>query len=211
MEVEKFVKKFDKLLKCDVDDYNPRNTLLCLSRKLITKLYDPEHSPNDISNELSDIVFDIYYLHQNLNDNQSIFVSGHREITEIEFREHYANHILGILRSKNSNTVLPHFVVGDYYGVDKMFQDFAVEHDFHGLVTVYHMGDKPNPENYNPKITSLKGGFDSDEARDYAMTKATQQDLLWVRPGKEHSGTDFNRIRRIQIENNCYVGLPKAV
>jgi hypothetical protein len=40
------------------------------------------------------------------------------------------------------------------------------------------------------------GGFGSDDARDAAMTAASDADIAWVRPGRTSSGTAANLARR---------------
>ena len=61
-------------------------------------------------------------------------------------------------------------------------------------VTVYHMFD--SPRNINPKITKTKGGFQSDDERDAAMTAASIDDIALVRDIKKNSGTAQNILRR---------------
>ena len=40
------------------------------------------------------------------------------------------------------------------------------------------------------------GGFGSDQERDSAMTGNTDEDIAWIRPGRERSGTAKNLMRR---------------
>jgi len=65
-------------------------------------------------------------------------------------------------------------------------------------VTVYHMME--SPRNYNPLITNFKGGFQSDEERDVAMTKASFEDIALVRDYTKISGTAQNILRRKQLK-----------
>ena len=53
---------------------------------------------------------------------KTYFISGHRNITEKEFKENYG----GVLfdASLDNHTT---FVVGDYYGVDIMAQNYLVD------------------------------------------------------------------------------------
>jgi hypothetical protein len=126
-----------------------------------------------------------------LNRKNTCFISGHRNITEVEF-EKYKTAISSII-SENPSTC---FVIGDYYGVDIMAQNYLV--DDLGVspeqVTVYHMFD--SPRNINPKITRLVGGFESDEERDAAMTNNSGFDIAFVRNNTELSGTAQNILRR---------------
>ena len=118
-------------------------------------------------------------------------ISGHIKITQEEFDEHYYYKINDAFISKDD------FVVGDAAGVDTMAQKLL--HDL-GVtnVTVYHMFEKPR--NNVGKFKTV-GGFKSDEERDAAMTKASNYDIAWVRPGKENSGTAKNIKRRGSTSN----------
>ncbi len=123
------------------------------------------------------------------------FISGHRDITEEEFSTNYETAI-DMLLGENPNCL---FVVGDYYGVDIMAQNYLLdvleiepEHVF-----VYHMFDKPR--NANPKVVNFVGGFTSDEERDAAMTKASTDDVAFVRDHTKMSGTAQNILRRYRF------------
>lgn len=124
--------------------------------------------------------------------NSTYFISGHRDITEKEFTENYAKAI-DIVLSTNPEAC---FVVGDYYGVDIMAQDYLLDarHVDPSKVTVYHMGDKPR--NSNPKVTNFHGNHTSDEDRDAAMTEASFEDIAFVRDHTKLSGTAQNILRR---------------
>ena len=126
-----------------------------------------------------------------LSRKNTCFISGHRNITEVEF-EKYKIAINNIISEKPSTC----FVIGDYCGVDIMSQDYLI--DDLGVspeqVTVYHMFD--SPRNINPKITKLVGGFESDEERDAAMTNNSGFDIAFVRNNTELSGTAQNILRR---------------
>jgi hypothetical protein len=82
-------------------------------------------------------------------------------------------------------------VVGDCPGVDIIAQDFLKKSGVEN-VTVYHMLESPR---YNAGYP-LKGGFRSDVERDYNMTLASDDDIAWIRPGCERSGTGNNLDRR---------------
>ena len=116
---------------------------------------------------------------------KTYFVSGHRNITEEEFIKHYEP----ILWDKINEEAK--FVVGDCDGVDAMAQKYlkalrAAD------VKVFHMFEAPR----NNTGFETVGGYTSDEARDSAMTDNSDQDILWVRPGCEKSGTAKNALRR---------------
>lgn len=124
------------------------------------------------------------------------FISGHRNITEEEFDFNYKTAIeFALYETPNAK-----FVVGDYYGVDIMAQNYLI--DVLGInpdrITVYHMFDFPR--NKNPKITKTKGGFTSDEERDSAMTNASSKDIAYVRDNTKISGTGSNILRRYLLK-----------
>ena len=120
------------------------------------------------------------------------FISGHRDITEGEFERSYAL----ALETVVSNVPDCRFVVGDYYGVDIMAQNYLI--DVLGVdpdrITVYHM--LVAPRNINPQIKNTKGGFESDRERDAAMTAASSEDIAFVRDNTRISGTAENILRR---------------
>jgi len=121
------------------------------------------------------------------------FISGHRNITLEEFEKYYKQQIFNALKNKNSK-----FVIGDYDGVDSIAQQFLINKTKN--VTIYHMFDKPMNNNGNWKT---KGGYIDDIDRDSAMTRESDEDIVWVRNPGELSGTEQNIIRR-KIFNNEY-------
>lgn len=134
----------------------------------------------------------------------TFFISGHRDITEEEFNDHYVDYIKRIVGSVTFDDWCVNFVVGDYHGVDTMAQAYLHQLVKDGdlpfeCVEVYHMFD--SPRNNVGGFTTI-GGFTSDEARDSAMTHASDIDIAWVRPGKEGSGTHQNIMRRQKVFQN---------
>ncbi len=123
------------------------------------------------------------------------FISGHLDITPEEFKAHYEPVLLSLL----GNPIPPKFVVGDAPGADTIAQNLIFQYcrtmvvrwDFQ--MTVYHMFWEPRN---NPGVYPHVGGFWTDEGRDAAMTAASDQDIAWIRPGKESSGTARNLKRR---------------
>ncbi len=118
------------------------------------------------------------------------FISGHLNITEKEFDEHYKNRIIEAINKGH------YFVLGDARGVDAMAQELLSQYFKDtpcNKVIVYHMHYMPR---FGLSRFPTRGGYDDDTSRDEAMTLASDYDILWVRPGKEGSGTDLNRIRR---------------
>ena len=118
------------------------------------------------------------------------FISGHRNISDVEFKENY----IPKLDSAISNN--GRFVVGDYYGVDMMAQEYLKGKVLDEHVTVYHMLE--SPRNYIENFHS-KGGYILDEERDAAMTNESHTDIAWSRT--ERSGTARNLERRIEFDH----------
>lgn len=123
--------------------------------------------------------------------SKTYFISGHRDITAEEF-QNYSQALDKIIKEIPDAS----FVVGDYYGVDIMAQDYLINvlKIDPAQITVYHMFDKPR--NINEKITNTVGGFETDEERDAAMTTNSSHDIAFVRNHKKLSGTAQNILRR---------------
>lgn len=130
------------------------------------------------------------------------FISGHRDTNDTHFNK-YATEINRILDIAAVNGELTEFIVGDYYGVDDRAQQYLKQmiddrkQDI--KVTVYHMFTEPRHNAGFP----TKGGFTTDHERDLAMTMASDNDIAFVMPGKEGSGTAQNLVRRkiVQLFN----------
>ena len=80
-----------------------------------------------------------------MNNKQvtTYFISGHRDITEKEFEENYGVILKNII---NNNIVANiRFIVGDYYGVDIMAQNYLIDTlNFPPeRITVYYMFTTP--------------------------------------------------------------------
>ena len=123
------------------------------------------------------------------------FISGHRNITDQEFKDNYREPLMNAAYEDHST-----FVVGDYYGVDIMAQNFLVDvlKINPDRITVYHMLD--SPRNINPKVTKTMGGFKTDSERDAAMTANSNVDIAFVRDEKKMSGTGENLLRRHKLK-----------
>ena len=117
---------------------------------------------------------------------KTYFISGHLTTTDDEFDEYYVPEIEQALKEGDA------FVVGDARGTDQMAQSFLK--DKTDNVIVYHMFEMPR---CNSGFKTV-GGFKTDTERDEAMTKASDADIAWVRPGREKSGTAKNLNRRIE-------------
>ena len=117
------------------------------------------------------------------------FISGHINITNEEFQEHYTDKIKEAITQPNSV-----FVVGDANGADYMAQKMLSELlDDPTRVTIYHIGNTPRC--LANKQFNLKGGFYSHNGKDSAMTWESGIDIAWVRSVEENKkmlGTAFN-------------------
>ena len=122
------------------------------------------------------------------------FISGHRDITQGEFEKNYGSIIKNIVDNNSPGTI--RFIMGDYYGVDIMAQNYLIDTlNFPpDRICVYHMFDKPR--NIHPKIENRVDGFSCDEERDAAMTRDSHIDIAFVRDHLKLSGTAMNILRR---------------
>lgn len=122
------------------------------------------------------------------------FISGHRDITQEEFEKNYGSIIKNIVDNNSPGTI--RFIMGDYYGVDIMAQNYLIDTlNFPpDRICVYHMFSKPR--NIHPKIENRVGGFSNDEERDAAMTRDSHIDIAFVRDHLKLSGTAMNILRR---------------
>jgi len=134
-----------------------------------------------------------------------IFVSGPIDLDTKEFATHYAPSMEKAVEEGAS------FVLGDCQGTDHLAQQYLFSMCY-ANVTVYHMFTTPRHNAGNFKTV---GGFKSDIARDTAMTKASTEDLAYVRSATETkarveargqvydpsrvSGTVKNLIRRAKL------------
>lgn len=119
------------------------------------------------------------------------FVSGHRDLTISEFREHYVPLIQKIIR----DDVWCEFVVGFCEGCDLMFIEWMKEHAPSHDLLVFHCTHIP--ENFwddYPNIYLYH--CDDFETCDTAMTRNSDFDIAWVRLGREDSYTAKNIKRR---------------
>ena len=125
---------------------------------------------------------------------KTAFISGHLDLTEEEFDLHYKSPIVRAISRGDS------FVIGDARGADVIAQRLLYRMALDGVneVTVYHMLEAPRNFAFGTGW-KLSGGFTSDKERDEAMTKASDYDIAWVRPGREKSGTAKNIKRRTEV------------
>ncbi|MDY6900356.1 MAG: hypothetical protein SWZ49_20110 [Cyanobacteriota bacterium] len=112
------------------------------------------------------------------------FISGHLDLTQTEFNEHYCPQIDDALSNNQG------FVVGDARGADTLAQQYLLNKT--KAVVVYHMFESPR----NNAGFPTRGGFQTDNERDEQMTRDSHQDIAWVRRGRKKSGTQKNLDRR---------------
>src|SRR5262245_1858705 len=115
------------------------------------------------------------------------YVSGHLDLTQDEFDEHYRPALDEALARGDS------FVVGDARGADLLTQNYLLGKT--DAVVVYHMFTSPR----NNAGFATRGGFRSDAERDEQMTRDSDSDVAWVHPGREKSGTQKNLDRRKRL------------
>lgn len=127
---------------------------------------------------------------------KTYFISGHGNITFEEWIQYYKPNIDKALHEN------AHFILGDFRGTDVLTMEYLKDKTKN--VTVTHCFKKPR---YKPDMFELssffwefKGGFQSDEERDIYMTANSQEDIAWIREGKENSGTAKNIKRRNNIQ-----------
>lgn len=118
---------------------------------------------------------------------RTAFVSGHLDLTPDEFQEHYVPKLQNAVAQNHT------FVVGDARGADALAQGFFAYFIEKDRVTVYHMFDSPRHNIGNFKTV---GGFKSDNERDSEMTRMSNYDIVWIRSGRENSGSAKNLARR---------------
>ena len=121
---------------------------------------------------------------------KTYFISGHLDIRQNEWSEHYRQRIDKIIE----NDPLCCFVIGDARGTDKLSSKYLWNRGIKN-VTIYHMFDKPIN---NPGFPT-KGGFKSDNERDTSMTNNSDQDIAWVRSEEESKKLYGKRYRKNRI------------
>ncbi len=121
------------------------------------------------------------------------FISGHLDLTRIEFRDHYLTQLEKTLDDPGAR-----YVVGDApRGGDLLAQQWLLQNDVWRSARLYHMFTEPRACAWKIQLRGQWiGGFKTDEERDAAMTVASDVDIAWVRPGREKSGTARNLERR---------------
>ena len=162
--------------------------------KSLNKYIKPKYECERVSDKSPEEINEAMAKAQEKTDiSHTYFISGHRNLLEEEFSA-YENAILKVLNGDDGH--LAKFIVCDYEGADIMIQNYLLDNLSidPNRITVYHMGDKP--KFVNPKVTQLKGGFQTDDERDTAATRDSAFDIAFVRDNKIMSGTAENILRR---------------
>lgn len=117
------------------------------------------------------------------------FVSGHRDLTREEFEEHYVPLIQKVIKEDS----WVEFVVGDWEGCDNMFIDYILYRFPNTFINVYCV-NSPRIARIHETINICKRN--TYDACDAAMTRNSDFDIAWIRPGRENSHTANNIKRR---------------
>lgn len=123
------------------------------------------------------------------------FISGHRNFSEKEFNNFYVPKLREAINDTEST-----FVVGDYWGVDEMAQQWLSDNlppEEHNRVTIFHMYQEPRVL-CSDKF-KLSGGYLSDIERDSAMTEVSDVDIAFIHKSRWTSGTAQNILRRVEV------------
>ena len=126
------------------------------------------------------------------------FVSGHRDLTQEEFNEHYIPLIDRVIKEDP----WAEFVVGDWEGCDTIFVEYMIsKHSYPDIIVtcVENPRIKPFGEDlfhYCRTYSKLCNTYDECDA---FMTQESDFDIAWIRPGKEDSHTAKNIKRRYNL------------
>lgn len=123
------------------------------------------------------------------------FISGHRDLTKEEFEQHYIPQISKVMDVDSR----ANFVIGDWEGCDTMALEFILSQPSYDFISIFCV-DKPNirifgkcPETFERVFIYKCKSYDEC---DDTMTKISDFDIAWIRPGKEDSHTADNIRRR---------------
>ena len=123
------------------------------------------------------------------------FISGHRDLTKEEFDEHYALRIYQTIVENYS----VEFCVGDWEGCDSMFITY-IEDNFVDITIHLYFVDKPRLRlNDNSENHLILHNLNTYNECDASMTKNSDFDIAWIRPGREDSHTAKNIKRRYNL------------
>ena len=125
------------------------------------------------------------------------FVSGHRDLTQEEFNIYYIPQIKKVI----TQDITASFVVGDWEGCDSMFLRYMIDNRYINYIHLYYVGESKLynnlelGENYAIRLIPKKC-YDECDA---SMTKDSDFDIAWIRPGRGDSHTALNIKRRFGL------------
>lgn len=165
--------------------------------KTLNKVIKGKYEYEKITNiNVEELLNQLYEKEDIIDNSNTYFISGHRNLTENEFEFYYIPTISNIV-ANNPNAK---FVIGDSCGCDIMAQNYLINvlGVNPGNITVYCVGDAP--EYVSPEIIYFKTNFKDHDEKDSAMTKASFEDIAFVRDWKVMSGTAQNILRRYSFD-----------
>ena len=123
---------------------------------------------------------------------KTYFISGHGNLTFEEWLVFYKPLIDKALESESN------FILGEFRGTDTLTMEYLKNKTT--KVTVTHCFENPRYKVDTIGLASKKwiyiGNFQNDLERDTFMTENSDEDIAWVREGRERSGTAKNINRR---------------
>lgn len=127
------------------------------------------------------------------------FVSGHRDLTKEEFEEHYVPLIQKVIKEDS----WAEFVVGDWEGCDTLFIEYILYRFPNIFVSIYYIDYIKTKfrgnyvYNYDNINLCKRNTYDECDA---SMTRNSDFDIAWIRPGREDSHTAKNIKRRYNLQ-----------
>lgn len=127
------------------------------------------------------------------------FISGHRDLTIKEFEEHY----IPLIQKVVEEDIYADFIVGDWEGCDTQFLEWLLcTRPNNSIVEIYCVNfprvkiDNVSIINFENVFFTTKNTYDECDA---SMTKDSDFDIAWIRPGRENSHTANNIKRRYNL------------
>lgn len=121
------------------------------------------------------------------------FVSGHRDLTMEEFDRHYVYQLDRVL----AEDPYAEFVVGDWEGCDTIFVKYMEEYYTDVRIHIFYVFSSRIEEGeFNEYRFHKRDNYDEC---DTSMTKNSDFDIAWIRPGREDSHTAKNIKRRYNL------------
>ena len=121
------------------------------------------------------------------------FVSGHRDLTMEEFDRHYVYQLDRVL----ADDPYAEFVVGDWKGCDTIFVKYMEEYYTDATIHIFYvLASRIKKGEFNEYRFHECNSYDDCDA---SMTRHSNFDIAWVRPGREDSHTAKNIKRRYNL------------